>query len=335
MTDTTADRQGVPLRATDVRRHLVLVNQRGWQAMEDLVRIATKVRWLDPSIGVFIARAEVEDEALHEAAAQNPSLVFSFGPLGRFKPKRGKIYQGRIIPKFEQLRRLHAAGVPVPRTAYLTPQTDLSPAIWGDLVILKPSDIGSSSHGAGIQLMRTERVRYRAPEEYPEDHPARKGPMIIQQFIDTGDHIESFRVLTLFGEPLYCSRSRAASPRIRLDATDEEIEKAMIHIQGLAFEERRRTYVYDADVLMAARSAHGAIPEAALQGCDVLRDHRSGRVYILELNPGGNTWHFSSDYFAETRGRDPDEMNRMRYSQFDAMNTAAHVLVERCRAEAV
>lgn len=337
--DTTTSAQAAapdPRRrppAPPITRHLVLVNQPGWQSVDDLFQIARKVRWLDPSIAVFVVTAEVNDILASEKAAERPSLVVSFGPLGNFAPRRGKVYAGHQIAKLEQLRRLATAGVPVPRTAYLTAQTPLDPALWGEFVILKPSDIATSSHGLGFQLMRTSRVRYRPPEDYPEDHPARRGPMIVQQFVDTGEHVESFRVLLLFGEPLYCSRSVGRPNRVSLDAPDEVLESAMVYIQGLSIEDRLRNYVFDADVIMTARRAAGAVPDVPLVGCDVIRDHRNGRVYVLELNPGGNTWHFSSQYFAASRAAE-GELSNMRLKQFDALNLSAHVLVQRTRAEA-
>jgi hypothetical protein len=70
-----------------------------------------------------------------------------------------------------------------------------------------------------------------------------------------------------------------------------------------------------------------------LKGTDLLYDATSGRWYVIELNCGGNTWHFSSRFFAETRRHTPEfEIERRR--QFDAMRTAARVLVARTNAEA-
>lgn len=322
-----------PRRRIEVSRHLVLVNQPGWQAIEDLYEIAAKVRWIDPTIGTFVVAADINNSVSRKAAATRPTLVVSFGPLGQFKPARGKIYQGRPMHKFEQLRRLAAAGVPVPRTAVLTPELRLTPEDWGPYVVVKPTDIGSSSHGAGIQLMRTERVRYRAPEDYPDDHPGRRGPMLVQQFVDTGERISKYRVLTLFGQALVCRRVLSGQNRVGLDADDDKLEAEIVSTEGLPKEMAARIHLYDADVVVAARAAYMAIPEVPLQGCDVIKDVRSGRPYVLEVNPGGNTWHFSSAYLAEARAADPD-LDRLQRAQFDAFATAAHVLVERTRAEA-
>lgn len=317
-----------------VQRHLVLVNQPGWQAIEDLYQIAAKVRWLDPTIGTFVVAADINNSASRKQAAALPTLVVSPGPLGRFKPVRGKVYHGRQIAKFEQLRRLAAAGVRVPRTTYLRPEMRLNPAEWGEFVVVKPTDIGSSSHGAGIQLMRTERVRYVPPQDYPADHPGRRGPMLVQQFINTGTRLTYYRVLTFFGEALYCQMGETTTDRAPLSSPDETIETAIIAIQGVEPEERELTFVHDADVIATARAAYRAMPEVPLQGCDLIRDEASGRVFVLEVNPGGNTWHFSSDFLAASRAARGPEPDRQRKAQLDAFSTAAHILVERTRAEA-
>ncbi|HEX4297633.1 MAG TPA: hypothetical protein VHZ56_06375 [Devosia sp.] len=333
-TAATLEPAAPAVRRSPVTRHLVLVNRRGWQAPDDLYRIAAKVRWLDPTIGTFVVAGDLDDGVTRDAAAALPSLVVSFGPLGRFQPARGRVYQGQQIHKFDQLRRLSAAGVPVPMTAMLGPDTVLDPQRWGEFVVLKPTDLGSSSHGSGIQLIRTARVKYRPPEDYPEGHPGRVAPMLVQQFISMDGHLGGFRVLSFFGEPLYCIKNGTVSRKVDLSAGDDIIEDSPIAMQSLDSADRTRAFVYDADVIETARAAYRAVPEAPLQGCDVMRDHRTGRVYVLELNPGGNTWHFSSDYNAEARAKETPETTLNRYAQFDAFNTAAYILAARVRAEA-
>ena len=186
--------------------------------------------------------------------------------------------------------------------------------------------MNSSSHGRGIQLIRTRRVRYRPPADYPEGHPGRRAPMLVQQFIDTGERLTLYRVLTLFGEPLYCQFMRSRAPRVGLTAADDEIETAVIANQAV---DEDQVFVSEADVLAIARLAHAAIPEVPLKGCDVIRDAASGRLYVLEVNPGGNTWHFSSRFLANIRARNGPDFEMRRINQFDALRTAARVLAER------
>lgn len=315
-----------------VERHLVLVRRQGWQSTEDWYRIARHVEDIEPRIATFVVQAGQRNPYSRRQAAAKPTLVFSAGPMLNFRPLRGKVYAGAPVPKFEQVRRFREAGLPVPRTALLTPGLVLDPAEWGEFVILKPTDITSSSHGHGIQLIRTERVAYRAPRDYPAGHPGRLGPMLVQQFINTGDHISLYRVLTLFGEPLYSNYFQDRNRRVPLDASDAEIEAAPIATQAL--DERDTVFEAPPEVLALARAAHAVIPEAPLKGCDIIRDGATGEVYLLEVNPGGNTWHFSSDYLAERRAQTGPTRERLRIQQFDAFRTAARVLVERTMAEA-
>jgi hypothetical protein len=318
---------------TAVARHLVLGYRPGWQSLDDLNAIARHVADIDPTIATFIVPTTHHNGVTRKRAAKRPTLVVSNGRIPVFRPLRGKVYQGWAIPKIEELRRLAAAGVPVPRTAILTPGLKLDPAEWGAFVIVKPTDIASSSHGYGIQLMRTPRVRYIAPSDYPHDHPGRLGPMMVQQYIDTGPKLALYRALTLFGEPLYVQFNCARGPRVDLSASDDEIEKAAIAHQ--AVDEQDRYLVKEADVIALARAAHEALPEIPLKGCDLLREDGTGKLYVIELNCGGNTWHFSSRHLEKLRAELGPAYESERYRQFDAMRTAARVLVERTNAEAV
>jgi hypothetical protein len=318
-------------RTEPIDRHLVMVRQLGWQSAADWERIADHVRDIDPTTAVFVVRGDLAHSYARRLAAKRPSLVFSPGQLGNFHPLRGRVYQGGPIAKLEQLRRLAAAGVSVPRTAALTPDLRLDPAVWGDFVIVKPTDLATSSRGTGVQLMRTSRVRFKRPPEYPPDHPGRRGPMLVQQFINTGERIAYYRALTLFGEPLYLNLGRSANARIDLGAPDEVIERAVVASQVV---EKEKYFVSDPDVIALARAAHAAIPEVPLKGCDIVRDAMTGALYVLEVNAGGNTWHFSSNHLAETREANGPEFERRRLEQFDALRTAARVLAEKTRAEA-
>jgi hypothetical protein len=313
-------------------RHLILAYRLGWQSIDDLNEIAGHIREIDPSIETFIVPALSRNVVSQRTAATRPTLVISASALGAFRPLRGRVCQGALIPKIDELRMLERAGVNVPRSALLTPDLRLDPAEWGEFVILKPTDIPTSSRGTGVRLMRTRRVRFRAPPEYPPDHPGRFGPMMVQQFIDTGPAISSYRVLTFFGEPLYAVREESLSARVPLTATDEEIESAPIAIQ--ASRETRDRFIDDADVLALARRAHAAIPGVPVKGCDIVRDAATGKLFVIELNCGGNTWHFSSDHLAATRAKNGQAFELCRRQQFDAMRTAARIAVEHTNAEA-
>ncbi len=313
-------------------RNLVLAYRPGWQSLEDLNEIRRHVAELDASIETFIVPATARNCLSRKQASRRPTLVVSTGKIPVFKPDRGKVYQGSGMPKVEEIVRLAAAGVPVPRTAILTADLRLDAADWGEFVIVKPTDIATSSHGRGFQLMRTRRVRYIPPRQYPADHPGRLGPMMVQQFINTGEQLRSYRVTTFFGEPISALMHSASGKRVDLAAPDSEIESAVVAIQVAG--ERHSDFMDDPAILALARRAHEALPEIPLKGCDILRDAATGALYVIELNSGGNTWHFSSSFMAERRKKYGEAFERQRRAQFDALRTAARVLVERTNAEA-
>src|SRR5262249_25569556 len=117
------------------------------------------------------------------------------------------------------------------------------------------------------------------------------------------------------------NRGRAVQPRVDLTAADEVLEGAAIATQS--FREKERQLVKDPDLIALARAAHDAIPEVPLKGCDILRDVDSGALYVLEVNPGGNTWHFSSDHLARVRSVSGAEFERPRARRVAALGDGA------------
>jgi hypothetical protein len=63
-----------------------------------------------------------------------------------------------------------------------------------------------------------------------------------------------------------------------------------------------------------------------LLGIDFVRDHESLQPYILEVNAGGNTWHFGSPAWEARRREMPEFIRRMK-QQFSAFDAAAKGLV--------
>jgi len=43
-----------------------------------------------------------------------------------------------------------------------------------------------------------------------------------------------------------------------------------------------------------AASVHAVFPDMPLLGCDIVREHATGRLHAIEVNAGGNVWHLSS-----------------------------------------
>ncbi len=305
-------------------RNLVLVHSEGWQDVGDFHAIKTHVEKMAPDIAVFIASNNIRSSLTRKKAAHRPTLVFSPIRLLSFRPDRGKVYQGQPMSKLTEMQRLVTAGMPVPAFEEIRPETALSSKVYGPYVVIKPT-FDLASWGQGIELRRTEAVRFRPRSDYPLDHPGHYGPMVAQRFIDCGRAMIC-RVLTLFGTPLLTYVWEAPHP-LALDPERDSYDQG----DFMPTQPDNIKYItHDPDILALAAAAYLAMPDVALQGCDILRD-KTGNLHLLEINPGGGTWMFSSPrapFYREGLGIDD------LTAEFDAFRTCARVLIEKTRAEA-
>jgi glutathione synthase/RimK-type ligase-like ATP-grasp enzyme len=93
---------------------------------------------------------------------------------------------------------------------------------------------------------------------------------------------------------------------------------------------RVRTVSNDAEIIALGEKAHAGFPECAVLGVDVIRESGTGKLYVMEVNPEGFTWHFSSSLSKNTFTA---EHVRDLYAQFGALDRVARLLIEKTRAE--
>jgi hypothetical protein len=291
---------------------------------DDFVAIGKLVEEMAPDINVFIADSLSRSGVTRKKAARLPTLVFSPMRLMEFRPLRGKVYCGRPMSKLIEMELLSKAGLPVPEYEEMKPDTSLSVDRYGRYVILKPS-YEYASFGSGIELFHTTDAAYRAPETFPEDHAGRRAPMIVQRYIDCGAAM-SCRVLTVFGVPVFTYCRQSTRP-LMLDSKDPPYEQS----DYLPAPPHTRVFMeFAPDILELARRAYLAVPDVPLQACDILRD-KDGGLHLLEINPGGATWMFSTHNAAGyKKALGIDDLA----APFDAFGNCARLLVERTRAEA-
>ena len=65
---------------------------------------------------------------------------------------------------------------------------------------------------------------------------------------------------------------------------------------------------------------------------DIVREDKSGKLYVLELNPVSDTWQISAKAFDPYRAKLGGREGMI--AQFGAWDVAARVLIERTRKEA-
>ncbi|MGI9590478.1 MAG: ATP-grasp domain-containing protein [Myxococcota bacterium] len=288
----------------------------------DFETIARIARELEPRIRPVLV-SDRRHRLRRLALARRRTMVFSPSPLRRFRPLRGRVFQGEVLGKANELRALDAHGIPVPRWALLTEHERPDLSDFGTYVVVKPDMAG---RGADVKLYRRDRVRWK-PREARRGAWSGNDDRIVQEFIYTDPWPISYRVVTLFGHAILCLRlqtSRERAPlRERYGFTPEWSKghgSIVSNGQGCDI-----TLEIDRDVIEFAEKAHAAFPEIPLLGTDVVREEPSGQLYVLEVNSGGSTWHFSSG--AADRLRKAGDYEP--YGQLDGLRVAARVLVDR------
>ena len=272
-------------------KSLVIVH-RGPEYQADFAEIAARIAARDPGIQPFILSA-ADPRPPPEWIWQNPALTVALTSRFRLRPQRGPVFHNHQVDKLAQAKVFQANGIPTPPVLPFTFGMRLDPILFGDFVILKPMSLHLTSSGLGIHLLRRSRAERLTRDDFPAGHPIhrdRRG-YLVQRFVDTGPNVSDNRVATFFGRVLYANCATARASRPDLGHFDPAVGDTAI--SSLLQESDWRWHA-DADVLDPAERVHAAIPGIPLLGTDILREAGTGRLYVLECNPGGNTWHFSS-----------------------------------------
>lgn len=252
--------------------------------------------------------------------AGRPSLLVEMHRPALGRPLRGRRLRHAEQDKIAELRALERANVKVPRWTVLEPGEKLDPAEWGPYVVRKPSWGG---RGYNVEIIRTARVRHKRPEEYAADHLGRLYPMIAQKFVYTGRLPESIRVLTYLGRPLLSMRFYDA-PQVRPLERRDAFREAAGHNIVASTEGAKIAFCDDPDVLALAKRVHAAFADIPSLGIDIVRDADSGELFVLEINPQGESWHFAS----VSTLRQAYAAGIDLYAQFDALGTIADASAE-------
>jgi hypothetical protein len=305
-------------------RNLLILQERRIQEPSDWIAIKQRIDSDAPDIEVRIADVSLPNSVTARWQVRRPSLVFSPTFLSGYLPRGGAVFSGRFLGKGEQLRRLSSIGILVPRTETLSFGNSFDPKEWGDYLIVKPDD---SNRGEGLKLVRTIDVYAR----FGASTTLSRGRLLVQPFIDHSEdgYPIHYRVLSMFGRALYCVGRRWAHKRpplaeiaanpLGLIASNSELMGAPV-----------LSICNDSEIISLGERAHEAFPECAILGVDIIRERQSGRLYMLEVNPHGAVWHLSSPL---AKKLDPQHI-RERYAQFNALDLAAVLLIQKTRTAA-
>jgi hypothetical protein len=305
-------------------RNLLIVQTVPQQDPSDWIAVKQRIARDAPDIEVNIADNKNRNSVTARWQVRRPSLVFSPVRLMEFSPRGGAVYCGIILGKDEQLRRLNSIEIATPKSNAFSSVEPFDPREWGDYVVVKPNNLNS---GVGVRLVRTAELSARCDELTAIANDR----FLVQPFIDHSEdgYPTEYRVLSMFGRALYCSRNRWGNRRPPLAEIAAD-PLGIIASNDITMGGRIRSICNDPEIIALGERAHRAFPECPVIGVDIIRDSQSGRLHVLEVNPHGNVWHLSS-----TLGKKmPPEHVRELYAQFNALNLAADLLIEKTRAEA-
>lgn len=297
----------------------------------DFMDIAQRIGKIAPDINVRVLHPNYLT-SLPSAAWENPTLLVSLARGTDIRLPRGAILMSHQLSKLQQAEMFRLGGIRTPATATYEFGMPLDPQAWGEFILMKPKLLRMTSHGAGIQVFRTSRLSGMTAEDFPPSHAVNEMPMLIQQFVDTGSLPQKYRALTLCGDVLYIAQDTNVTPRPELSASDGEIEAGKFHNDGSG--DVKIEFGHYPEIHEFARKMAAAFPTVPLLGCDIVKDALHGQLYALEVNAGGNVWHFSSRMMAKRRKKFPGD-ERARQAQYGAFDVAARALIRATRRMAV
>lgn len=307
------------------KKSLILVISETRCDPADFMDIAEKIRAQAPDVIVHVLTPDKLRTAAQDIWSR-PTLAVCLMQIPKLEMRRGKILMSRPISKLQQAEMMKIRGIPTPHVETYRFGMVFDETLWGSHVVLKPQDLNFTSKGAGLEIIATKKLSGMSLQDFPADHFARNHTMLVQRFIDTGPQPVRYRAMTFLGEVLYLSKSTYEPMKpVGGDIPADFHSKAR---------EMRRDFQPFPEFHAFARKLAAAFQQWPLLGCDILEEHGTGKLYALEVNAGGNVWHFSSPFLEKDREKHP-EYNAPRLKQFNAFETAAKALINATRRLAI
>ena len=251
------------------------------------------------------------------------TAVVSFLGLKKFKPGWATLWQQEQLTKIGEYEILCRAGIPTPKTKPLYQDSEPDLSDFDEYVVVKPARGGC---GAFARIMRRGKARWR-PLEVDCIGSGVNDALIVQEYIHTGPWPTSYRVATVFGEPIYALRIMADRKRRPMEYVKERVDAHMFAGHSIVASSKGCTmdaHVPD-DVIDFARRVHLAFPTIPLLGTDIVREENTGTLYALEVNANGWTFHLANKLKEEIQR----DFGVDLYSQFGGPKAIARGILNR------
>ena len=267
---------------------------------------------------------DVEPDLKHRLwTLGQPTAVVSFTLLRKFIPAWAMIWQQARLTKIGEYEVLSRAGIPTPKTKPLYRDSEPDLSDFDEYVVVKPARGGC---GAFARIMRRGRARWR-PLEVNRVNSGVNEALIAQEYIHTGPWPTSYRVATVFGEAIYALRITADRKRKPMEYAKGSVGAHMFAGHSIVASSKGCTMdaqVPD-DVIEFAKAVHLAFPTIPLLGTDIVREESTGKLYVLEVNASGWTFHLANKIREEVER----DFGVDLYSQFGGPKAVARGILNR------
>lgn len=306
--------------------NLVIIHVPGRQDLSDFLTIRNMMAGRAPDICVSVISLGSDYPAdFWKRSSERPTLIFSPMPVKLGNEITGARLVAIPRSKMEEVRMLMKAGISVPESTILNPDTLLKSTDWGPFTVTKPN---FGLRGQGVRLNRTRDVRWSDPLSWPMIDLRHGKEILAQKYIHTGSYLQSHRVMTVLGKPIYAITTTGIDPLVELDPNCTDPLDIVIAANNVP---RGFKHCVEEDVVALAEKTHTSLGDLPSLGIDIVRDAETRKLYVLELNSSGWNWHLSSDVGIKNQR----DYGMDHYGQFDALRVITTALIERTRALAV
>jgi len=270
------------------KKALIVVHRN--ENADDFQQIARRIRKLDSTICVTMVSDFLTSKMVPDQCLNLPMLVVYLcnPPKTEFKVATKLAVKAMSkIEEYEHFKQHNIPCLPIERFIW---GMELDPEVYGDWVVLKPEHIQST--GKDVNMVPTKEIPNLKLSDFPAEHLIQKDTYYVQQFLKTGNSATFYRALVYLGDILlsYKVEQNNHYPDYKVGLDILLKTSVASNLQG----SRKINLVDDDDVRALAIKVALAFPDLPLLGVDIIPDAVTGKLYVLEINAGGNTWAFTA-----------------------------------------
>ncbi len=293
------------------------------ESAQDFIDIARRVRKLDPTIALLMLPNGFDPKKLPPIFDTLPTLVIYLVNPPDFEFTKVKKLAVHHMGKLEEYEHFKAHSIPCLPIKRFRKGMHLDTTVYGDWVVLKPENMTST--GRDINMVPTKIIPLLTKDDFPEDHLMHQDSYLVQKFVKCGANPTHYRCLVFLDTVLYSRRSSSNFPYVDSNSSIKDLLITTVASNHHTF--RTVEPYIDLEVNTLALDVAKAFPNCPLFGVDIIRDDETSKLYVLETNLGGNTWHFSSE-IAKRDGLTPAHRKAI-ILQYNAWDRAAEALVRK------